>query len=392
MISFTDTYSRYSTCYFLKRKSEAENAFKAYLSFCKRDGVIVKKIRSDNGGEFGGHHDGEDRRQQLFGEGGSVEYIFDRVCRENEIIHELTPHDRPELNGLAERWNQTVIGMANAMLFSARISHVLWTSAVAHANSIRNRLPIKSLGKHTPYELWYHKRPRVDQLKVFGCFCYKLLPKFPKVPGQQARELLIYVGETADRLGFRVFNPRTYKFSTEFELFFDENSTAERGEAIRQWDLRRKLHAEGKLDSLPLIGNDLKDVRERDLDVERRIYQDQRYLKKEDDEKGDLHAPVVLKPEVFNNADSAPPRALGEKEAEAKLPSLLAEPHVELKDRENSNDATSSKDTRTADGTSQLTARNSSIHPDQLSGSRVGDSNWAPQSDELATLRNAPLT
>ena len=212
------------------------------------------------------------------------------------------------------------------------------------------------------------------------------------MPGQQARELLIYVGETADRLGFRVFNPRTYKFSTEFELFFDENSTAERGEAIRQWDLRRKLHAEGKLDSLPLIGNDLKDVRERDLDVERRIYQDQRYLKKEDDEKGDLHAPVVLKPEVFNNADSAPPRALGEKEAEAKFPNPLAEPLFELKDRENSNDATSSKDTRTGGGTSQLTARNSSIHPDQLSGSRVGDSNWAPQSDELATLRNAPLT
>ena len=390
VIAFTDTYSRYSTCYFLKRKSEAENAFKAYLSLCKRDGVIVKRIRSDNGGEFGGHHDGEDRRQQLFGEGGSVEYIFDRVYRENEIIHELTPHDRPELNGLAERWNQTVIGMANAMLFSARISHVLWTSAVAHANTIRNRLPNKSLGKYTPYELWYHKRPRVDQLKVFGCFCYKLLPKFPKVPGQQARELLIYVGETADRLGFRVFNPRTYKFTTEFELIFDENSAAERGEVIRQWDLRRKLHAEGKLDSLPLIGNDLKDVRERDLDVERRIYQDQRYLEKED-EKGELHAPVVLKHEVFNNADSAPRRALDEKEAEAKLPSLLAEPHVEMKDRENSNDATSKEITRTADGTSQLTARNSPIHPDQLSGSRVGDSNWAPQSEELATLRNAPL-
>ena len=79
---------------------------------------------------------------------------------------------------------------------------------------IRNRLPIQGLGKFTPYELWYHKRPRVDQLKVFGCDCYKLLPKFPKVPGQQAREKLIYVGETADRLGFRTFNPRTYKFST----------------------------------------------------------------------------------------------------------------------------------------------------------------------------------
>ena len=322
------------------------------------------------------------------GQDNSPEYIFDRICRENNIIHELTPHGRPELNGLAERWNQTVIGMANAMLFSARLSHVLWTSAVEHANMIRNRLPIKGLGKHTPYELWYHKRPRVDQLKVFGCYCYKLLPKFPKVPGQQAREKLIYVGETADRLGFRVFNPRTYKFSTEFELIFDENSVAERGEALRQWDNRRKLHADGKLDSLPLIGNDLKDVSERDLDVERKIYQDQRYLNQ--DEKGNVHVPVVLKPEVFNKSDSAPPRALDEKEAEAKLPNPLAELAVETIYRDNLNDAASSKHTRTADGTPQLTARNSSIHPIQFSGSRVGDSNWALQSDEIATRRTAP--
>ena len=52
------------------------------------------------------------------------------------------------------------------------------------------------------------------------------------MPGQQARERLIYVGETADRLGFRTFNPRTYKFSTEFELIFDENSLKDRGLAL----------------------------------------------------------------------------------------------------------------------------------------------------------------
>jgi transposase InsO family protein len=169
VISFTDLYSRFGSCYFLTRKFEAESALKAYLLFYRREGVIVKRIRSDNGGEFGGHQDVASRRQRLFGQDGSAEYVFDRVCTANNIIHELTPHHRPELNGLAERWNQTVIGMANSILFSARLSHVLWTSAVAHANMIRNGLPIQDLVKFTPYELWYHKRPRVDQLKVFGC-------------------------------------------------------------------------------------------------------------------------------------------------------------------------------------------------------------------------------
>jgi len=107
VISFTDFYSRSGSCYFLTKKSDAESALK--LICCS-----AKKIRSDN-----------------FGQDGSAEYVFDRACTANNIIQELTPHDRPEL-----------------------------------------------------------KRPRVDQLKVFGCDCYKLLPKFPKVPGQQARESL----------------------------------------------------------------------------------------------------------------------------------------------------------------------------------------------------------
>ena len=66
VISFTDSYSRFGSSYFLTRKSEAESALKAYLLFCRREGVIVKRIRSDNGGEYGGHQDGNSRRQRLF--------------------------------------------------------------------------------------------------------------------------------------------------------------------------------------------------------------------------------------------------------------------------------------------------------------------------------------
>ena len=93
----------------------------------------------------------------------------------------------------------TVMKMANSMLFSARLSHILWSSAVAHANLLRNRLPLSGLGPYTPYELFFHKRPRVDQLRVFGSDCYKLLPTYPKIPGQQARKRLIYCGESTER-------------------------------------------------------------------------------------------------------------------------------------------------------------------------------------------------
>ena len=382
VISFTDFYSRFGTCYFLKRKSEAESALKAYLLFCRQEGVIVKRIRSDNGGEYGGHNDGANRRQRLFGQDGSAEYVFDRVCRANNIKHELTPHDRPEHNGLAERWNQTVIGMANAMLFSARLSHVLWTSAVAHANMIRNRLPIQGLGKFTPYELWYHKRPRVDQLKVFGSDCYKLLPKFPKVPGQQAREKLIYVGETADRLGFRTFNPRTYKFTTEFELVFDENSLKDRGLALRQFDERRNLHAAGKLDALPLLWEDVKGTTKQALDVERNVYQD--HYSDEPHSVPQQQERLTL--ETFNTTDSKSAPALDEKEDGNELSGLPTDSVL----RKEANAHITSSRQRATSQPDLLTAQHSLDTPLQLSGSRMGGPLGARQRAELITPRNAP--
>ena len=258
VISFTDVYSRFSSCYMLRKKSDSEAALKAFISFYARNGIVIKEIRSDQGGEFGGANaspsvsGGADAPR----EDDSLNFFFKRVCDQHKILHVPTPAYRPELHGLAERWNLTVMKMANAMLFSARLSHILWPSAVANANMLRNRLPVRGLGKFTPYELFFGERPRIDQLRVFGCDCYKLLPTYPKIPGQAARKRLIYCGETADRIGYRVFDPVTYKYSTEFELVFDETSARKRINSLYEHDSRRELSKKGKLSSLPLLAND----------------------------------------------------------------------------------------------------------------------------------------
>ena len=90
------------------------------------------------------------------------------------------PAYRPELHGIAERWNRTVTKMANSMLYASRLSYILWPSAMAHANTLKNRLPVQGLGALTPYEIFYGKRPRVDTLRVFGCDAYRLLPTYPR--------------------------------------------------------------------------------------------------------------------------------------------------------------------------------------------------------------------
>jgi hypothetical protein len=242
----------------LKKKSDSEAALEALVAFYARNGFIIKEIRTDQGGEYGGHNESSSNAGEggALGDDKSIEFFFKRVCSKHGITHVLMPANRPELHGIAERYNLTVWKMANAMLFSARLSYLLWPSAVAHANMLRNRMPVSGLGPYSPYELFYHKRPRVNQLRIFGCDCYKLLPTFPKIPGQAARKRLIYCGETADRVGFRVFDPVTHKFSTEFELIFDEYSARKRINSLYEYDARRDLKSKGRLHTLPLLADD----------------------------------------------------------------------------------------------------------------------------------------
>ena len=126
-ISFTDCYSRFSAAYMLKKKSDATEALRALIRFYKKNGIIIGKIRTDQGGEFGGGNDrtsssGEasklPRRQQRNKDDDEEAFgsEFQRACDENGITHELMPAHRPELHGIAERWNRTVTKMANSML------------------------------------------------------------------------------------------------------------------------------------------------------------------------------------------------------------------------------------------------------------------------------------
>ena len=76
---------------------------------------------------------------------------------------------------------------------------------------------------------------------------------YPKIPGQSARKRLIYVGECPDRIGFKVLDPVTMVFSSEFELLFNENSCSERMNRLMEHDARRSLAQAGKLHELPTV-------------------------------------------------------------------------------------------------------------------------------------------
>jgi transposase InsO family protein len=107
-MTFIDDYTRYCYVYLLKIKDEALDSFKIYKAEVKNQlERKIKRLRSDCGGEY------------FFNE-------FNLPCSERGIIHERTPPNSPQSNGIAEMKNHTLIDMVNAMLENTGLSMEWW--------------------------------------------------------------------------------------------------------------------------------------------------------------------------------------------------------------------------------------------------------------------------
>ena len=97
-ITFIDDYSRKLWVYALKTKNQVLEKFKEFHVLVERQSSKkLKHIRTDNGGEYCGS--------------------FDVCCRQHDITYEKTP----QLNGLAERMNMTLIERLKCMLSKAKL-------------------------------------------------------------------------------------------------------------------------------------------------------------------------------------------------------------------------------------------------------------------------------
>ena len=133
-ITFIDDHSRYSSVYLMKYKSEAFEKFKEYRNEVeKQTGKVIKTLRSDRGGEY------------LSGE-------FQSYLKENGIVSQWTPPGTPELNGVSERRNRTLLDMVRSMVSYTDLPISLWGYALLTATYVLNRVPSKYVPK-IPYEI-----------------------------------------------------------------------------------------------------------------------------------------------------------------------------------------------------------------------------------------------
>ena len=263
VLSVTDEYSRYSLCFFLKAKSDASTAMRDAIRIYRAHGKIIRTLRTDQGGEYGGGN--ETSAHKLKVSSGSEppwwrNSTFAQVLAQNEINHELAPSYTPALNSISEAWNKLTKKLSNAFLYHSKITPTLWPEAFAHSNRIANMLP-RHGANVTPYELWHHRRPDPSKLRIWGCDCFEPNLKLrtgesKDVPGAPPGRRYLYLGESIDRIGFRVMDPETLRISTKFHLHFDEGSVKRRTDLLRHHDRRMQAFREGSIDELPIVMDD----------------------------------------------------------------------------------------------------------------------------------------
>lgn len=131
-ITFIDDSTRKVWVYFLKRKSEAFDAFRRWKSLVETEtGLKLKCLRSDNGGEY---------------------EVFKPYCAEQGIRLEKTVPGTPQQNGVAERMNRTLNERARCMRLKSGLPETFWAEAINTAAHLINRGPSVPLDFGIPEE------------------------------------------------------------------------------------------------------------------------------------------------------------------------------------------------------------------------------------------------
>ncbi|KAL0439755.1 UNVERIFIED_CONTAM: hypothetical protein Slati_2458500 [Sesamum latifolium] len=81
---------------------------------------------------------------------------FIDYLKENGILSQWTPPGTPQLNGVAERRNRTLLDMVRSMTSFTELPPSFWGYALKTAAKLLNITPSKSV-LQTPYEIWHGK-------------------------------------------------------------------------------------------------------------------------------------------------------------------------------------------------------------------------------------------
>jgi transposase InsO family protein len=141
-----DDLSHYMWIVVLGSKGDVVNAIKRAQAAAEAEcGRKLRVLRTNNGVEF-------------------TVAKFTSYCTDEGVQrHNSAPYS-PQQNNVIKQRNQTVVGMARALLKLRGMSAVFWGEAVVTTVYILNRSSTKTLNGKTLYEAWHGCKPTVSHL------------------------------------------------------------------------------------------------------------------------------------------------------------------------------------------------------------------------------------
>ncbi len=190
-ITFTDDATRRCTPEFMKLRSEGFKKIKEYVTLVETQlKRTLKVLRVDNAKEL------------------TSEEVRGWLKQKGIRLQTSAPYAHSS-NGVAERFNRTLVELARAMLIGRNLPSFLWQSAIEYAAYIRNRASTRVLAGKTPEEAWTGIKPSVAHLREFGCEVWvkREGKNLSKLGGDQTKaEKHTFVGFTDDPVVIKYYD------------------------------------------------------------------------------------------------------------------------------------------------------------------------------------------
>ncbi|KAE8711156.1 Villin-2 [Hibiscus syriacus] len=204
-VTFIDDSTRKVWVYFMKKKSEVFDTFRKWKAMVENEtGMKVKRLRSDNGGEY------RNRRFRDFYANNGIKM---------ETIVPMTPQQ----NGVAERMNRNLNECARSMRIHVGLPKFLWAEAINTAAYLINRGPSVPLDGRIPEEVWSKKEINLSHLRVFGCISYVHIDSTERSKLDVKSNKCTFVGYGGDEFGCRFWDSENRKIIRSRDVIFNEN-------------------------------------------------------------------------------------------------------------------------------------------------------------------------
>jgi transposase InsO family protein len=206
--TFMDDATRYTVTYLLRTKDEALEAYKSFEAWAITQGhcTAIKVLRSDRGGEY-------------------LSGAFDQHLKKAGTARKLTTHNTPQLNGIAECLNRTLLERIRALTHASGLPKSLWGEALRHAAWLKNRTATCALDGKTPFEALYGRPPDLSTLRIWGSQVWVHSPSGSKLD-VRAREAR-WLGPDVDAKAHRVFWSSTKNVAVERNIYFGMSAPLE---------------------------------------------------------------------------------------------------------------------------------------------------------------------